>query len=517
MSDNSTPNESTEQQPVEVDTPKKKNPFGIIVLVVLIIAAGIWGVKFFNYSSNHAETDDAYVEGDLINVSPVVSGTLVHLDVDEGDVVKKGQVVAHLDDKAPKAQYEQALAQYNAAESQIPQAQTNMTYTADSINQQIKQAQDAFEAQGSKLGQEKRRTEFTKETSQAQLAQAKSQELVAGKQVAAFRAQLAAAKVGVATARAGASAVEQSVKVAAASAEKAHKDLARYTKLYGSNGSVGAITAQQYDAAIAADKAATAQYDQAQEQLKQAQSSITQAEAQVESAKAAVETATSQVESAKSAVQIASAGLLQVPVQVSGVSSSRFTLAQNSAAVDAARVGLEQVKLRQQQIGIFVAQAAAAKQAAAAAKVLLDDTIIYAPSDGVVVKKGANVGDALSPGQTIFTMTRGATVWVKANFKETQLEHMRVGQSVELRIDAYPGIVYQGKVLSINEASGNATALLPADNATGNFTKVVQRIPVKIQVDAAPNGNSDHFATAEDVSRLRQGMSVIAAVDTTKH
>ena len=214
---------------------------------------------------------------------------------------------------------------------------------------------------------------------------------------------------------------------------------------------------------------------------------------------------------------MAQAGLLQIPVQRGAYVSSQHTAAQNLAEVSVAQAGEKQVQLRQQMISTFRAQADAAKRSVAEAKVVLDDTVIAAPWDGTVVKKGANVGDALQPGQTIFTMTRGQYVWVSANFKETQVEHMRPGQPVDVDVDAYPGITYRGRVQSINEASGNATALLPADNATGNFTKVVQRIPVKILLEAQPEGNAGHLATQQDIERLRQGMSVTASVDTTNH
>jgi membrane fusion protein (multidrug efflux system) len=518
MSDNNKENAQPQESMDKDDEKGAKggNPIGLIVLAILVIAGGIWGFNFYQYSSRHAETDDAYVTGDLINVSPVVSGTLMHLNVEEGQVVKKGDIVARLDDSGPTAAYQQALASWKAAESQVPQAQTNLTYTAGSIDQQIKEAEAALAAQNSKLDQENRKTQMTSLTVKSQLAQAYAQEKVAKSQVLSAKSQLASAKVAVRTAQAGADAVKQSVVAAQANATKAHQDLTRYAALYGEHGSVGAITAQQYDAAVAANQAAAAQLAQAKEQEKQAEESVNQAKAQVLTAQAAVETAESQAQAAFSAVEVAKAGLMQVPVQQSSALSSQHTLSQNNAALDAARVGLEQVKLRQQQISTTVAQAIAAKQAAEQAKVLLDDTIIRAPSNGVVVKKGANVGDALSPGQTIFTMTRDNHVWVNANYKETQLENIRPGESVDVKVDAYPGLVYHGKVQSIIEASGNATALLPADNATGNFTKVVQRIPVRIELIAEQPGNSNHYATQEEINRLRQGMSVIASVETKK-
>jgi membrane fusion protein (multidrug efflux system) len=130
----------------------------------------------------------------------------------------------------------------------------------------------------------------------------------------------------------------------------------------------------------------------------------------------------------------------------------------------------------------------------------------------VVVRKGVNVGDALTPGQTIVTMTQGTYAWITANFKETQLEGVQAGEPVEIDVDAFPGKTFHGSVQSINEASGNTTSLLPADNATGNFTKVVQRIPVKI-VLVAPRHPASGDATQQDIEDLRQGMSCEPTID----
>jgi membrane fusion protein (multidrug efflux system) len=121
------------------------------------------------------------------------------------------------------------------------------------------------------------------------------------------------------------------------------------------------------------------------------------------------------------------------------------------------------------------------------------------------VKHAANVGTAISPGQTVVTITRGSQVWVMANFKETQLTSVRDGQPAEIEVDAFPGRVFKGKVGSILHATGSATTLLPPDNSTGNFTKVVQRVPVKIWL-----------SSTSDASLLRQGMSVQASIQTVQ-
>jgi membrane fusion protein, multidrug efflux system len=144
-----------------------------------------------------------------------------------------------------------------------------------------------------------------------------------------------------------------------------------------------------------------------------------------------------------------------------------------------------------------------AKQAAlAAATVNLGYTKIYAPGDGNVGERQVRPGQLVSPGTQVISFV-DVTKWVQANYRETQLTNVKVGDPAELRIDQYPGQVIRGKVLEIAPASGSQFALLPPDNATGNFTKVVQRIAVKIALD------DKAFA-----ARLRPGLSVIATVRT---
>src|SRR5439155_14742209 len=126
----------------------------------------------------------------------------------------------------------------------------------------------------------------------------------------------------------------------------------------------------------------------------------------------------------------------------------------------------------------------------------------------------ANPGSALSPGQTILTMTSGDSVWVDANLKETQLTDVRQGQTAEVEVDSFPGREFNGRVESISRATGASTSLLPPDNASGNFTKVVQRIPVRIRLLPAEPKDEKHIAREEHIRNLRQGMSVVVTIDT---
>jgi membrane fusion protein (multidrug efflux system) len=137
------------------------------------------------------------------------------------------------------------------------------------------------------------------------------------------------------------------------------------------------------------------------------------------------------------------------------------------------------------------------------AQVNLGYTKIHAPGDGTVGERQVRPGQLVSPGTQVLTFV-AETKWIQANYRETQLTHMKIGDPAEIHIDEYPGQTVRGKVLEIAPASGSQFALLPPDNATGNFTKVVQRIPVKIALD-------DQTVAAQ----LRPGLSVTATVRTT--
>lgn len=135
------------------------------------------------------------------------------------------------------------------------------------------------------------------------------------------------------------------------------------------------------------------------------------------------------------------------------------------------------------------------------AKLELEHTQIKAPVAGVIGNKGVQSGQLVRPGMTLAHLVESQKIWVEANFKETQLEYMRIGQSATIKVDAYPDLELTGKVDSFAPASGAEFSLLPAENATGNFTKIVRRVPVKILLD-----------TGADVSLLRSGLSVEAKV-----
>lgn len=135
------------------------------------------------------------------------------------------------------------------------------------------------------------------------------------------------------------------------------------------------------------------------------------------------------------------------------------------------------------------------------AKIDLEHTQVKAPLDGVIGNRGVQLGQLVRPGIALASLVQNSSIWVEANFKETQLQHMRLGQPVAIRVDAYPDLELTGKVDSFSPASGSEFSILPEENATGNFTKIVRRVPIKIVFDSA-----------EHIQSLRPGLSVAVKV-----
>ena len=174
-------------------------------------------------------------------------------------------------------------------------------------------------------------------------------------------------------------------------------------------------------------------------------------------------------------------------------------LSSSQSAVEAERRGLDVMNSEDLEL---IASLRGREAALAVAKVNLCYTKIYSPNDGTVGERQVRPGQLVSPGTQVIVFV-DKTKWVQANYRETQLTHVKTGDLVEIRIDKYPGQIIHGKVVEIAPASGSQFALLPPDNATGNFTKVVQRVPVKIALD------DPEFAT-----KLQPGLSVTATVRT---
>jgi membrane fusion protein (multidrug efflux system) len=266
-------------------------------------------------------------------------------------------------------------------------------------------------------------------------------------QVSVSEADVENSRAGIAVSEDQLEAAKAQLAQAEANDVKAQNDLIRYKQLVDKQ----EISQQQYDQAVASAKASAAT---------------------VASAHATATAATQQVTQARSKLVQSQANLRNAQTGPRQVASTKARAISADATVQQKEAAVEQAELN------------------------LQYTKIVAPVDGIV-SKNAEVGMNVTPGQQLFTIFPLNDVWITANFKETQLKNMKQGQRVEIKVDAN-GRDYKGKVDSIAGSSGARTSLLPPENATGNYVKVVQRVPVKIVLE--PGQNSDHY--------LRLGMSV---------
>ena len=283
----------------------------------------------------------------------------------------------------------------------------------------------------------------------------------------------------------------------------------------------------QAQAALAASEASLADNQAAKRiqdsQIDAAKAGIVQAEAAINAAKAGVASTTPELDRAltelhrqqalfdsKAAThqQLETATAQQG--QLSGVVEARKAdLARAGGALVASQSQLEAAKRQREALNtkddVYKADIAAKKAAIVVAQVNLAYTRIAAPTNGTVGERRALTGQLVAPGTQVISLVQ-SEAWVQANFKETQLTNMRVGDTADVRIDTFPNRVFHGKVEQLSPASGSQFALLPPDNATGNFTKVVQRVPVKIVF----------FPGQPYLDRLRPGFSAVVIVHTGK-
>jgi membrane fusion protein (multidrug efflux system) len=240
-----------------------------------------------------------------------------------------------------------------------------------------------------------------------------------------------------------------------------------------------------------------------------------QAEAQIRSAQSQRQVVDAQIQSARSAQQRSAADLARAKELVAKQIVSKQALDAAQAAFDEATANLQALErqantaaaqLSNAEAGskLALARYAGAKAARDNAALQLSYTTVAAPLAGTVSRKQVEPGQLVQAGQPLLTLVADTSVWITANFKETQLANIRVGQPVEIDVDSYPGCVAEGKVQSLGAATGAKFALLPPDNSTGNFTKVVQRVPVRIEVTKGCGPDRP----------LRQGISVTAHVST---
>jgi membrane fusion protein, multidrug efflux system len=302
------------------------------------------------------------------------------------------------------------------------------------------------------LGSSRTDVPLTTATTNSTLMGAESARRDAAAAISMAEKQQAVAQAKVDTAQAN-------VRVAQANAVRSEQDVNRYKSLVAKD----EISRQQYD-----QTAATLDSDKAVIEARKAD--VVEAQKGVASAEVAVEQARARLAQADATVQSARTGPQQVAITESRVKASQAKVAQQRAALDQAELNLSYVT-------------------------------ITAPADGVIGKTGVNGGQNVDAGQEMMALVPLDGLWVTANFKENQLRNLKQGQKVKIEVDA-DGRDYTGRVERVAGASGARMSLLPPENATGNYVKVVQRIPVRISID--PGQNKDH--------ELRPGMSVTPVV-----
>ena len=383
---------------------------GIVIAVVVVLALAAAG--FWWHSTYSENTDDAQINGHLIQVSARISGQVLKVDVEENQVVKAGDTIAELDPHDYQVAVEKAAAALASAQANAAAAQVNVPITEVNTGSNLSSA--GADVSGTQAG-----------ISQAQQ-------------------QLEAAHARVAQAQ--------------ANNIKAQADLERYRPLVAKD----VISKQQFDAAVAAADAASA----------------------------ALSDARHSEQAAGDAVRVA-----------------REREAQAQAQLRFAQTAPEQVEAQSARAKQALAQVKEAQAQLAQAELDLSYTKIVAPTAGIITRKSVEINQNVAPGQNLLTLVSLEDLWVTANFKETQLKHMAARQPVKIDVDA-TGKTYHGRVTQIGGATGSVLSLFPPENATGNYVKVVQRVPVRIDFTDLAHEDPNHL--------LRPGLSVEPKVRVKK-
>ena len=391
--------ETDESTEVARPRSRRKGIVLIVIVVVVLIAAGLWWRSTFT-----EDTDDAQIDGHLIQVSARITGQVIKVDVNENQWVNAGDEICELDPRDFQVAVENAEAALASAVANAASARVNVPIITVNTGSNLSSAG-------------------------ADLSGARAQVEQAEQQLDAAVAQVAQAQ---------------------ANATKAQLDLARYRPLVEKD----VISKLQFDAAVAAADATAAALANAQASQKAA---------------------------------------------ADGVRVARQREMQSQALLKYAETGPQQVAAQNAKARQADAQVKQAEAQLDQAKLNLSYTKIVAPVAGIITRKSVEVNQNVSVGQNLLTLVSLQDIWVTANFKETQLRHMRAGQPVKIHVDA-TGKDYDGRVTQIGGATGSVLSLFPPENATGNYVKVVQRVPVRIDFPDLKDEDANHL--------LRPGLSV---------
>jgi len=398
---------------------------GGMVLIVLLICS----VLFILHALSHESTDDAYIDGTIVSISPRINGHVAKVLVTDNQWVTAGEILVELDPRDYKAKYNMAKAALEIARATAKSKDISVSLTEISSLSGLDEAHSAAEAASALI-----------KSAEAQAS------AFAGLRDEA-KAQLSLAKASLAQSKA-----------AMISNKAKHQRDAVDLKRAREMASSGTITDQELDHAGAAEGISAAELEAAKRRIDTQKAMVTQAEAALAAAEDNLRQNRAQIEVSKAQEQEAQARLASARSAPQQVAQSHALARASAADLDRTSAELKLASLQ------------------------LSYTKVTAPVGGYITHKSVEQGAFVQVGQSLLAIVP-ADIWVTANFKETQLTHMQPGQKVSITVDTFPDVTFQGHVDSIQHGTGSQFSLLPPENATGNFIKVVQRVPVKIVFD----------------------------------
>src|SRR5688500_10023447 len=466
----------------------------IAILVALggvLLLGAFYGVRLWRYWDGHVSTDDAFVEAHVSPVSARVRGTVLEVLARDNQEVPAGAPLVRLDARDLEVKLEQARAALQTAQGRLRMAVAGVPMTDQSTRSQVALAEA---------------------TSAKALLGIDSAERVLEER----RSRLAARRAAVQVAQAEVSARQ-------ADFDRAGLDRGRSQELFERK----LVARQELDHAESAFKTAAAALEAARQRLDGARAEVTQAEAEVASQQVALAQSRRHREETEAGLATAQSRRGEVTVRSAEAASAEAQLAEARAAVREAELNVEyttvtapvagRVTRRTVEVGQVVQPGqpllaivdvrnlwgAGARAGVREAELHVEYTTVRAPVAGRVTRRTVEVGQVVQPGQPLLAIVDVRNLWVVANYKETQLTRVRPGQRATISVDTHPGLVLRARVDSIQSGTGSRFSLLPPENASGNFVKVVQRIPVKLVLEPGQ--------TAQTL--LVPGMSVVPVIE----
>lgn len=455
---------------------KKKSKIPMYIVGAVLLIGAILGLVYWLYTRQFVTTDDAFVEANIVHISPKVSAHISKIVVTENQFVRKGDLLVELDSSEFEAKIERAKAELKSALAQREKSLANVALTRKTTKANLDQASSNYDTAKTQINQSKisadsKENNITQAQNQVKTAEANLRQTQS--QIPASEAQLAQMKAQLPTVQARLNVVQN--------------DFDRNQTLFRA----GDVSKQAFERAQAELSEAKSNYEVSKKQVEIAQSQLNSFQHQVEVAK-------SRLNEAKTNVRLAENELLQSQSQVDTANSQAK---ESLGRVQEAQSAPEKIAVENAEVSSADAQISQAEAALKQAELDLSYTKIYAPENGYIAKKSVQEGQLVQVDQSMMAISQSG-VWVVANFKETQIGKIKPGQVVLVYVDAYPDLIFNGVVDSTQAGTGSRFSILPPENASGNFIKVVQRIPVKIKLQEGD----------DKLQLLIPGMSVVPKV-----